>query len=59
MHRLRLDPPPWRKHKRSAHVCFDLEYFYIEKAYGKYVWDTLRFLQDTWEQRQNCQEMTW
>ena len=48
MRRLQAAPPFMRKHNRSAHAVIDLEYFFTEEGYSKYIGDSLDFINSTW-----------
>ena len=51
MYHLQAAQPPWRKQNMSAHAFIDLEYFFIEEGYSKYIGDSLEFLKSTWHRR--------
>ena len=37
--------------EQSAHAVIDLEYFFLEEGYSKYIGDSLEFLKSTWHRR--------
>ena len=59
MLRLRAAPPQWRKQNRSAHAVIDLEYFFLEEGYSRYIRDSLDFLKSTWHRREKRQGLSW
>ena len=59
LHRLQAPPPPWRKQNRSAHAVVDLEYFFLEEGYSRYIGDSFDFLKSTWHRRKKRQRLPW
>ena len=51
MRRLRAAPPPWIKHNRSAHAVIDLECFFLQEGYSRYIGDSLDFHKSTLRRR--------
>ena len=44
---------------RSAHAVIDLEYFFLEEGYSRYIGDSLDFLKSTWHRREKRQGLSW
>ena len=59
IHCLQAAAPPWRKQNMSAHTVIDLEYFFLEEGYSRYIGDSLDFLKSTWHRREKRQGLSW